>query len=242
MISKRRHLVGSAAAILGVAGAAIASLGLAPATLPGKTTATAAEVQLDMATLHAAALSVARTPKDSTDAPFLLVTVLGPGATHSSLQMPSASKHWMIRQDEAKGAAPLTALTIAPGDSVRVLFTLLEGDQVNAADESTTSAALTKLKLTSDSKNSSVVASTLAPLTSRGAHWIGSATMLLTNEGGKTYWRALDCVSTCSVSNSPVQANGSELAAQSADGLSAVLELNGSAATYHLKVTAKRSK
>lgn len=229
--------------MLGVASAAVATLGFTHAPRVAVPMApVAAEVQLDMATLHAAALSTARSPLDSADAPFLLVTVFGPGAAHASMQMPSANKHWTIKQDEAKGAAPLTSLAIAPGDSVRVMFTLLEGDQVNAADESTTSSALTKLKLAGGSKNAPLVASTLTPLTNRGAHWLGSAAMLLTNEGGKMYWRALDCVSTCSVSSTPVQANGAELVTQSADGLSAVLELNGNAATYHLKVTAKRSK
>lgn len=240
-------LAGTATAMMGVAAVGASTMGfarttpIAPANAPA-----AAEVQLDMATLHAAALSAARNARDTLDAPFLLVTVLGPGAMNATKQMPSASKHWMIKQDEAKGAAPLTTFSIAPGDSVRVLFTLLEADQVNTADESNASSALARLKLASGSnsaaKNSSAVASTLAPLTAKGTNLIGSAAMLLTNESGKAYWRSLDCVTTCSVSSSPVQASGSELATQSAAALSAIVELSGNKATYHLKVDAKRTK
>lgn len=197
-----------------------------------------AQIQLDMATLHAATLSKARSARDSLDAPYLLVTMLGPGDMQTSRQMPAANQHWSIRQDEAKGAAPLTSVVVQPGDSVRVLFTLLEGERVDAANEAAVGVALTKLNRNAV-KDASAVAPALAALTSRGASWLGSATMLLTNEGGKTYWRALDCVSTCKVSNSPVKASGAtELSATASAG---VLELNGNAATYHLQVTAKRA-
>ena len=140
----------------------------------------------------------------------------------------------------------MTSLSIAPGDSVRVLFTVLEGGQVDAATEATATNALAKLKLTSGAnsaaQNASAVASTLTSFTSRGTNLIGSAAMLLTNEDGKTYWRALDCVNACSVSSSPVRASGSELSTQSAGGLSAIVELSGNKSTYHLKVDAKRTK
>ena len=66
--------------------------------------------------------------------------------------------------------------------------------------------------------------------------------MLIINEGGTTYWRALDCVSTCSVSNSPVKAaTGSELALHSNKALAGVVELNGHAATNHLQISVERS-
>lgn len=213
--------------------AAIAALGFTSRRAPAP-----ARVQLDMATLHAAALSKARTARDSADAPYLMVTMFGPGTTHTSMQMPSANTHWGIRLNEAKGASPLTTIDILPGDSVTVLFTLLEADEVNNSGEKTVGTALTQLKLPSVP----LIAPTLAPLITRGTHWIGSATMLLTNEGGKTYWRALDCVSTCTVSNSPVKSSAeSELAPNAANALAGVLELTGNSSTYHLAVTARRA-
>ena len=247
MIPKRRTPFEAAAAVLTVAVTALSSLAFAPSKPVSSAIHVApAEVALDMGLLHAAALSTARSAGDTLDAPFLWVTVFGSDVKQASQQIPSAGKRWSIRLNEAKAAASLGLISVAPGDSVRVLFTLLEGDQSSATDEATASNALGKLKLRSDARslpeNSASVAATLNPLTKKGTHWIGSATMLLTNENGKTYWRAMDCISTCSVLNSPVQGNGSELAVQSAEGLSAVLELTGNAATYHLKVTAKRSK
>ncbi|MEO7996344.1 MAG: hypothetical protein ABI852_02805 [Gemmatimonadaceae bacterium] len=224
---------------VGIVAAALATLGLGSAD--AKSLSAPAQVQLDMATLHAAALTKARTTRDSADAPYLFVTVFGPGKANMSMQMPATSQHWAIRQDEAKGAAPLTSITVEPGDSVRVLFTLLEADQVSATEETTVARSLTKLP-NAMMNSATAIAPQLMPLTTLGAQWIGSAMMLLTNEGGKTYWRALDCVSTCKVSNSPVKStNESELTTNAKNALAGVLELNGNAATYHLQVTAKRS-
>lgn len=240
MTSKRRYLTASAVATIGVASAVIASVGFAAArTSRPSSSAVAAEVRLDMATLHAAALSAARSARDTADAPFLIVTVLGSNSVQTAKQLPAANKHWAILRNEAKPAAPLTSLTIAPGDSVRVLFTLLESDEVNAADEAVISKALTQMKRAPDVK---ALGSALTPLTNRGTHWLGSAAMLLTNEGGTTFWRALDCVSTCEVSSSPVQSGGTELSTQQSAGLSSIVELTGNGAVYHLKVTATRSK
>lgn len=236
MSTASKRIIGTAIGIMAVA---LATLGLSPAH--AKDVAAPAQVQLNMATLHAAALTKARTVRDSADAPYLFVTVFGPGQSNASMQMPAASQHWSIRQDEAKGAAPLTSITVNPGDSVRVLFTLLEADQVSATEEATVARSLTKLP-NAMTNSATAIAPRLLPLTTLGAEWIGSAVMLLTNEGGKTYWRALDCVSTCKVSNSPVKsANESELTTGATNALAGVLELNGNAATYHLQVTAKRS-
>lgn len=250
MSRNSKRILGTAVCIVGAA-IAIPSFtannaGATQSTLPNGASAPAAavqprlqaQIQLDMATLHAAALSKARSARDSLDAPYLLVTMLGPGTMQTSMQMPAASKHWSIRQDEAKGAAPLTSVIVQPGDSVRVLFTLLEAEQVDAASEASVGTMLTKLD-----RNAVQQAKSLAPalsvLTNRGATWIGSATMLLTNEGGKPYWRALDCVSTCKVSNSPLKASTATELTPSATA--AVIELNGNSATYHLQVTAKRA-
>ncbi len=246
MKSKSKRVIPTAIAALGVATTVVASLAFTPArnnadVRPGSIVdaAAPAQVQLDMATLHAAALSKARDAKDSADAPYLMVTVFGPGAAKTSMQMPSADKHWSIRQDEAKGTASLTSLSLAPGDSVRVMFTLLEGEMVNKADESAAAEALAKLPLTPKSAVSAkTVSPAIAPLTTHGAGWLGSAAMLLTNEGGKTYWRALDCVATCTVSNAPSAT--AELAADAQKAVTGVVELSGNAATYHLALTAKR--
>ena len=127
-----------------VAAPTVAPPTVAPPTVAAQTvgspTVGAAQIQISMATLHAASRSTARTPRDSADAPYLLVTVLGPGTAKSDMQMPTINTHWAIRKDEVKGAAPLTSLALAPGDSVRVLFPLLESP-VNASGQTTTGSA-----------------------------------------------------------------------------------------------------
>ena len=72
-------------------------------------------VQLNVATLHAATLTTSRAAGDSTDSPFLLVAIVGPGAS-SRTMIPQANQQ-QIHRDEAIGARPLTELTLASGDS-----------------------------------------------------------------------------------------------------------------------------
>lgn len=83
---------------------------------------------------------------------------------------------------------------------------------------------------------------TLAALTRRGAHWLGSASVLITNEAGSLHWRTLDCVQTGTVLNPPADpTSGSTLTAESKQPLGGVVELSGSAGTYQMQLAAKRT-
>src|SRR3954467_2668370 len=85
---------------------------------------TATKVRLTVATLHAAALTTPRTESDTVDGPYFLVSILGPKAKTESMHLPEAG-HLMIHEDEALGARPLVELSLEPGDSVRVLLSVL---------------------------------------------------------------------------------------------------------------------
>ena len=81
----------------------------------------------------------------------------------------------------------------------------------------------------------------LAPLTTHGTNWLGSASLLLTNEGGTTYWTSLDCVATCTVLRSPATPGTAGAPLQEATPqASGVVELSGASATYHLQVAVRR--
>ncbi|MEP6731830.1 MAG: hypothetical protein ABJE10_14380 [bacterium] len=219
-------------------GSLLATLGAAPAVSRAPAT-----VRLDLQTLHAAALSVARTPADSADAPYVLVSIAGPGKATTTYHMPSAD-HWSIRTDDAKGPLPIGTLSLQPGDSIRVLLSVLEAGEADAPEESIAGAAST-VALANGARGklkAAAIAPTLDPLTKKGAHWLGSATMLITNEKGMTYWRALDCVSTCSVTRKPDTAAKTAAGQKdaSAPGASGVVELSGNSATYHLQLKVQR--
>ena len=186
---------------------------------------TATEVRLSVETLHAAKLTTSRGAGDSTDSPFLLVSVGGPKGKGNSLELPQRG-HLTIHSDEALGARPLMSLHLQPGDSVRVLISALENVNVLAADESQARAA----SANAISAGASTVAAALAPLTKRGAHWLGSAELLLTNEKGSTFWRSLECVATCKVLTSPLG---------NAPRARGVVELSGDGGTYHLQLTSQ---
>lgn len=71
-----------------------------------------------------------------------------------------------------------------------------------------------------------------------GAHRLGSAALLLTNEGGTAYWRALECVATCRVlSGGAVTA----FAAPGGSPVGGVVELSGSGGTYHMQLQGQRT-
>ena len=195
-----------------------------------------ADVRLTIATLHAATLSTSRAEGDASDGPFLLVSMLGPGTRVASVELPKTG-HLSIHRDEALGPQPLVELRLAPGDSVRLLVSVLESVKVEESAErwaATASARAFDGSTTSDT----VLASALAPLTKQGAHWLGSATLLVTNEGGVTHWRTLECVSTCRVIAPPPR---SEMQPSDSSPVSGVVELTGSGGTYHLQLQGRRT-
>jgi hypothetical protein len=117
--------------------------------------------------------------------------VLGPGADSASLHLPSTG-HLSIHLDEALGAGPLVDLSLQPGDSIRLLVSVLEGKQVRLPDETQAAASSTKALGQHPADRATALAAALAPVTQQGAHWIGSAALLITNENGAIYWRGLD--------------------------------------------------
>jgi hypothetical protein len=206
--------------------------------------APSATVTLDLATIHAQTLTTARGAGDTTDAPFLLVSVVHDAARTASHHLPEAP-HWTIAQDAIVPARGLTSVTLAPGDTVRLLLSLLEneGTSVEAAKRAVASATSQMAHLAHSATPHAAptpaqVTSSLAPIINAGAHWIGSSTLLLTNEGGTLYWREVACVQTCSVLNpgaptQPLAIGGKPVAS--------VVELTGSGGTFHMQVTARRT-
>jgi hypothetical protein len=175
-----------------------------------------ATVQLNVRTMHAAALSTARSASDAVDAPYLLVSTLGPRDTRAASRLPADSAHRMIRLDQALSPQPLSTLRLQPGDSVRVLVSLMEGDsRAGAADDAAANASITALASASAQRVTDL--------------------QLVTNEGGKTYWRTLDCLASCKVLSRPTSP---ELAAAPTAG---VLELTGAGATYHMQLSGQRA-
>jgi hypothetical protein len=197
-----------------------------------------AQVSLDLTTLHAAALSTARDAADSSDAPYLLVSVIGSAGKSQSQELP-ATGHWALHADQAVGRTPITTLTLQPGDSIRILLSVLEDRAASAEELKVATAATTTLAAQRSFTNpaSALVTPAFAPLTTEGAHWLGSASLLLTNTGGKVYWSSLECVATCKVLRGPAAA-GAELTAPQAE--SGVVELDGADATYHMQVAVSR--
>ena len=85
-------------------------------------------------------------------------------------------------------------------------------------------------------KRAAALASALSPITNAGAHWIGSASLLVTNENGNVYWRALDCITTCKVLKGPAGA----LEPKGGRPMAGVVELSGDGGTYHLQLQGER--
>jgi hypothetical protein len=197
----------------------------------------ATKVRLTLATLHAAALTTPRAESDTVDGPYFLVSILGPQAKTETMHLPETG-HLMIHEDQALGARPLVDLSLEPGDSVRVLVSVLVGQKVAAADEAAAAAASTKAFSLPASARVDALASALAPITNEGARWLGSAAVLLTNEGGTTYWRALECVATCKVLSG---AAATPFAEPNGKPVGGTVELSGSGGTYHMALKGQES-
>jgi len=196
-----------------------------------------AELQLTVATLHAAALTTPRAAGDAEDGPYLLVSIAGPGAKTSTVHLPAAG-HLSIHLDEALGSRPLVNLSLEPGDSVRLLVSVLEGAEVQPSDEDQAATTSTGVLAQPAAASASLLPPALEPVIKHGAHWLGSVTLLLTNEGGATYWRSLDCVATCKVLKSPA---GSALATEAKAPVAGVVELSGAGGSYHLQLQGQRA-
>lgn len=197
--------------------------------------APAEKVQLTIATLHAAALTTSRAAGDTTDAPFFVVSVLGP-RTNSNGILADASRP-KVRRDEALGARPLTELSLADGDSVQVQISVLENAKAEKLDDSRIAAAASTTRARSVTESAKQATQLVAPLVQDGAHWIGSVNLLVTNEGGSVYWRRLECVASCTVLTAPATTAMPAASAQ----LAGVVELTGNGGTYHLALRANRA-
>lgn len=194
-----------------------------------------ASIKVDIATVHAAALTTARGATDASDGPYLLVSVIGPGAHRESRHLPDGG-HVTLEQDQAAGTMALGTLSLEPGDSVRLLISILEADSVSLPEEAQAAAAATEaLGQAGAHPSAELAGAAIAPLTGRGAHWIGSATILLTNEGGTARWRGYECLRSCKVLQPPSDA---ALATKATAG---VVELSGDGGTYHMQVAVRRT-
>jgi hypothetical protein len=211
---------------------------IAPAILLawGRTSAPAERVQLTIATLHAAELTSSRAPGDSTDAPFFVVSIVGPNASSASILPDSAPRS--IRRDEALSARPLTQLSLTGGDSVQVLVSVLENSKAQAADNATIAATSAKARAASASEQIDQATRLVAPLVKQGANLLGSVSLLVTNEGGAVYWRRLDCVVSCRVLSGPAT---TALPATGGQAFASTVELSGNGGTYHLALRASRA-
>ena len=194
-----------------------------------------AALRLSVATLHAAALTSPRAASDSADNPYLLVAVAGPGGQTSTMHLPETG-HLRIHHDEALGARPLTDVRFEPGDSIRVLISVLDAKSARAADEDSAARASGSVATSGSSTRLKQLFAALFPVTSRGDHWLGSAMLTVTNENGVLYWRTLDCIATCRVVTPPVAR-----ALEVGSPVAGVVELSGGGATYHLQLHARRA-
>ncbi len=200
----------------------------------------AAAIKVDIATLHAAALTQARDSADVTDGAYLLVSVVGPHSAVTTLRLPTdAHLHQTVRQDQALPPMALGSFSLEPGDSVRVMISVLEADQVSPVQETQAAQGTIDVMLSKQANPlADLVAAALAPVTRLGAHWIGSASILLTNEGGTARWRGFDCVQSCQVLQ---EITAGELAPGATHPSAGVVELSGSSGTYHMQLAVKRT-
>lgn len=175
----------------------LGALGAAPpAALQSRPVALS--VELNVATLHAAALTTARGADDHADQPYLLASILGPGTANSTARQPSDG-HLSIQLDEAVDTRPLVSLSLAPGEAARVVVSAIEDPRVDLALEGRVAAAATPRLDETPTSLGSRLAVVMAPLTGRDAHWLGSALLDVSNEAGQLRWRTFACLATCEV-------------------------------------------
>lgn len=224
------------AALLPISLITVATLGMSEPPRGPRPAATVSAVELRIATLHVAALTSPNASRDSVDAPYLLVSVIGPRAKSHALTFPTEG-HWRVHRDQALGSLALETLRLDDGDSVRVLVTVMEGGRADHSMMDRAAEATIGPAANAGERNR-IVSAAVESLVSGGARWIGSAALLLTRDAGVSYWRGLDCVASCKVvaGAAPVS-----LDAAAAAPPSGVIELSGAGATYHLKLEAREA-
>lgn len=193
-----------------------------------------AKVQFTLQTVHAAALTKARAQDDTKDAPYLLLAVAGPGTSVAVMPFPS-DEPLSIKFDEALPARALHTLSLDEGESVRVVLTALEGPRGSATEEAEAATVTAGIIRQASDKRADALTFALTPLTAKGANVLGAAILVVANEGGTLYWRALECVATCSVLTAPTAA-----ALQGNATNQGVLELTGAGGTYHFNLIGRR--
>ncbi len=193
-----------------------------------------AKLQFTLQTVHAAALTTARSTEDAKDEPYLLLSVAGPGTMVAAMPFPAAGP-LSIKLDEALPARALHTLSLEDGESVRLVLSAMEGPRGSAAEEAEAATVAAGITRQASDKRAEALAFALTPLTSKGASLLGAAILVVANEGGTLYWRALDCVTTCSVLTAPTAA-----ALQGNTTNQGVLELTGAGGTYHFNLIGRR--
>jgi hypothetical protein len=226
------------AALLPLSLITAATLGMAEPSHEPQVRPTTSPVELLIATLHAAALTSPNAPRDSVDAPYLLVSVFGPHTKSQALTFP-AEGHLRIHRDEALGARALETLRLADGDSLRVLITVMEGGPADRSVEDRAAAEAASEPAANAIERNRIVRAAVEPLVRRGARWVGSAALLLTRETGVSYWRGLDCVTSCKVISGAASASLNTAGPAAPSG---VIELSGGGATYHVKLEAREPR
>jgi hypothetical protein len=189
----------------------------------------ALSVQVNVATLHAATLTTARGADDRGDQPYILASILGPGTATRTARLPDDG-HLAIQLDEAVKSRPLVSLSLAPGETARMVIAALEGSKVDVALEGRVATAGTARPNEAPTALGARLAAAMAPLTGRADHWLGSALLDISNEAGTLRWRTFACLATCEVLSVP------DASAAPGTPLSGVLELTGAGGTYHLQL------
>ncbi len=192
-------------------------------------------VSIGLATLHAAALTTARGSADQSDAPYFLVSVVGPRVSNSA-RLPAGARFGIVNNGIVQPTV-LQQVDLDPGDSVRVVISVLEAESGDLAPETDAAKAVT-LALSGRSgplldPAGPVLGPAVAGLQGAGAHWIGAVSLLLTNEGGSTFWRRMDCAQDCEVLQGLPGQDGAALKGP----VNGVFELRGAGGTYHMQLS-----
>jgi hypothetical protein len=205
--------------------------------------AEAGRITVNLATLHVARLSTARSSGDSADSPFLLLSLLQTSTPSLTRRVPDDAP-WRLRTDAAVPSTPLLSMALSPGDTACVLVSVMEREAPGSPrDTALASASAQQLRRSGApllGPASGILASSLGQLTPDGANWIGSVSLLVTNEAGTIHWRRMECVQYCSVLQGPPDAASGMVVAPAGGHPPAaigVFELTGDSAIYHLAVS-----